>query len=93
MSRLLQQRITRGRFELPYTDEQMRDMLTACVMTEVSYRNQEYRASPEMDSYIEKAAQWLKDGKTFGLLLCGVPGNGKTTLMRAIQTCINMLDL
>ena len=46
-----------------------------------------------MDSYIEKAAQWLKDGKTFGLLLCGVPGNGKTTLMRAIQTCINMLDL
>lgn len=39
-----------GRFELPYTDEQMRDMLTACVMTEVAYRHQEYRASPEMDS-------------------------------------------
>ena len=93
MSRLLQRRIARGRFELPYTDEQMRDMLTACVMTEVAYRHQEYRESPEMDSYIEKAAQWLKEGKTFGLLLCGVPGNGKTTLMRAIQTCINLLNL
>lgn len=93
MSRLLQRRITKGRFELPYTDEQMKDMLTACVMTEVAYRHQEYRANPEMDSYIEEAAQWLKDGKTFGLLLCGVPGNGKTTLMRAIQSLFGILDL
>lgn len=93
MSRLLQRRITRERFSLPYTDEQVKDMLTAAVMAEVAYRHQEYRASPEMDSYIEKAAQWLKEGNTFGLLMCGVPGNGKTTLMRAIQLLINSLDL
>jgi len=67
-------------------DDAQRDYLTTLVSGVCAHRE-------ELDSYIEKAAQWLKDGKTFGLLLCGVPGNGKTTLMRAIQTCINMLDL
>lgn len=93
MSRLLQRKITRERFSLPYTDEQVKDMLTASVMAEVAHRHQQYRASPEMDSYIEKAALWLKNQETFGLLMCGVPGNGKTTLMRAIQNLINILDL
>jgi len=93
MSRLLQRRTTKERFSLPYTDEQVKDMLTACVMAEVAYRHRDYKASREMDSYIEEAARWLKDGSTFGLLMCGVPGNGKTTLLRAIQSCINMLDL
>lgn len=93
MSRLLQRRITRERFSLPYTDEQVKDMLTAAVMAEVSYRHQVYRASAEMDSYIEQAANWLKAQDKFGLLMCGVPGNGKTTLMRAIQLLINSLDL
>lgn len=93
MSQVLLRKIMTGRFKLPYTFEQTKDILTACVMAEVAFRHQEYRASPEMDSYIEKAAQWLKEGKTFGLLLCGVPGNGKTTLMRAIQTLVNMIDV
>lgn len=28
-----------------------------------------------------------------GLLMCGVPGNGKTTLMRAISNLINLFEL
>lgn len=93
MSQLLRRKITRGRFSLPYTDEQVRDMLTAAVMAEVAYRHQSYRVSSEMDSYIEQAAQWLKGQDKFGLLMCGVPGNGKTTLMRAIQSLFGILDL
>ena len=92
-SLLLRRKITKGRFSLPYTDGQVKDMLTASVMAEVAYRHQTYRASAEMDYYIEQAAHWLKTQDKFGLLMCGVPGNGKTTLMRAIQSLLNILDL
>lgn len=68
-------------------------MLTACVMAEVAFRHQEYKKNQEMESYIDRTARWLGGGDTFGLLLCGVPGNGKTTLMRAIQTLVNMIDI
>lgn len=90
---LLKRKITRERFSLPYTDEQIKDMLTAAVIAEVSYRHQVYRESKEMNSYIAQAAQWLKGQDKFGLLMCGVPGNGKTTLMRAIQSLLSVLDL
>ena len=93
MSQLLRRKITKGRFSLPYTDEQVKDILTASVMAEVSYRHQVYRESAEMNSYIEQAAQWLKGQDKFGLLMCGVPGNGKTTLMRAIASLVNVLDI
>lgn len=90
---LLQQKITRERFSLPYSEEQVKDMLTAAVQAEVSYRHQSYRESEEMNSYIAQASSWLVNQDKFGLLLCGVPGNGKTTLMRAIQSLLNILDL
>ena len=93
MSQLLKRKTTMERFKLPYTFEQTKDMLTACVMAEVAFRHQEYKKNQEMESYIDRTARWLNDGGTFGLLLCGVPGNGKTTLMRAIQTLVNMIDI
>ena len=93
MSQLLKRKTTMERFKLPYTFEQTKDMLTACVMAEVAFRHQEYKKNQEMESYIDRTARWLNDEGTFGLLLCGVPGNGKTTLMRAIQTLVNMIDI
>lgn len=86
---LLKRKITKARFSLPYLPEQVKDMLTAAVMAEVSYRNRNYRQSLEMDEYITAAANWLTQRNKFGLLMCGTPGNGKTTLMRAIQTLLN----
>ena len=32
------------------------------------------------------------DAPKFGLMFCGTVGNGKTTLMKAFQRCINYLD-
>ena len=93
MSQLLKRKTMTERFKLPYTFEQTKDMLTACVMAEVAFRHQEYKKNQDMESYIDRTARWLNDGGTFGLLLCGVPGNGKTTLMRAIQTLVNMIDI
>lgn len=78
---------------MPYQEPQVRKMLTAAVMAEVEYRHRRYIKSAEMDEYIEQAAHWLTHQDKFGLLLCGVPGNGKTTLMRAIQLLLSALEL
>lgn len=90
---LLKRKITKARFSLPYLPEQVKDMLTAAVMAEVSYRNRNYRQSLEMDEYITAAAKWLTQRNKFGLLMCGTPGNGKTTLMRAIQSLLNYVGV
>lgn len=92
-SLLLRRRITPLRFKLPLTYGQTVDALTAAYMAEVELRRQPYRQSAELTAYIEAAAHWLADGKKFGLLLCGLPGNGKTTLMKAVTSLINFLDM
>ena len=68
-------------------------MLIASYMAEVEYRHRKYIESPELIDRITTAARWLINQKRFGILLCGVPGNGKTTLMLAIRSLINFLDI
>lgn len=62
-------------------------------MAEVELRRQPFHTSKELSAYIEAAAHWLHDGQKFGLLLCGLPGNGKTTLMKAIVSLINICEM
>lgn len=68
-------------------------MLIASYMAEVEYRHRKYIEDPELIDRITTAARWLINQKRFGILLCGVPGNGKTTLMLAIRSLINFLDI
>lgn len=93
MSQLLQGRIMREVFKLPYDESQVTDMLTASVQAEVKLRNRTFTDNPEMRAQIAKAARWLTTDDKFGLLMCGVPGNGKTTLMLAIRSLINYLGI
>ena len=93
ISQLLRDRITRENFRLPYEESQVIDMLTASYMAEVKYRNRRFSENPELEKQIAKAARWLVTQDRFGILLCGVPGNGKTTLMLAIRSLINFLDM
>ncbi len=93
MSRLLQGRITKVDFRLPYEESQVIDMLTASYMAEVKYRNREFSENPELTKQIAKAARWLTTQEKFGIMLCGVPGNGKTTLMLAIRSLINFIEM
>lgn len=92
-SRLLQGRIMRETFKLPYEESQVKDMLSASYMAEVEYRHRRFNPNPELENQIAKAARWLTKQDRFGILLCGVPGNGKTTLMLAIRSLINYLDM
>ena len=92
-SLLLKRKIIRTRFKLPITEDQTIDALTASFQAEVEYRHQTYKESDAVKESIKQAAKWLTEQDKFGLLMCGVPGNGKTTLMRAIQNLINYFNL
>lgn len=63
-------------------------MLAVSYSLEVEYRQRKLEMTDEIRSCIKQAAHFLVDGSKFGLLLCGTPGNGKTTLMRAICSLI-----
>lgn len=72
----------------------MAKVIRAALKAEVAYRHGEYRESAEQDKCIGEAAEWLvAEDKQFGLLICGKCGNGKTTLMKAVCTVINVLGL
>lgn len=90
---LLRRKITKGRFRMPFGYEDTVAAVTAAVEAEVEYRHQKFQASEQLTSYIEAAARWLQGNGKFGLMLLGMPGNGKTTLMRAIASLVNVLNL
>lgn len=93
-SRLLRRKITRQRFEWPLTLEQTTDALTAAVMAEVRYRGGTYKATPQSAEVTKSAAEWLADGRRkCGLLMCGLPGNGKSTLMRAVASLVGYMSV
>lgn len=94
MSVLLQQRITRTGFKINLPTEEVRILLTAAYRAEVASRNMKYQECEETNSAIKKMADALttKSHKT-GIVLCGTCGNGKTTLVRALQNSLVYLKL
>ena len=57
--------------------------------TEVANRHYKLKKTPELEYQISQIAKWLtNEDSSFGLLLCGGLGNGKSTMMRAIQRLI-----
>ena len=89
MSVLLQQRITRTGFKINLPTEEVRILLTAAYRAEVTSRNMKYQECEEITLAIKKMADALttKSHKT-GIVLCGTCGNGKTTLVRALQNSL-----
>lgn len=56
---------------------------------EVSSRGLEYIENPDMEERLTQVGLWLENGKgTTGLYLCGNPGNGKTTVIKALKNII-----
>ena len=89
---LLQQKITREHFRLPYTKDQAYDLMRAAYMAEVEFRRKVYREDEHVISNLKKVADYLTDdGSRFGIMLCGVCGNGKTTMLYAFQNVLNYL--
>ncbi|MCM1079572.1 MAG: hypothetical protein NC344_07775 [Bacteroidales bacterium] len=83
----------KGRFSLPMSQEQCVEALTVAVRNEVELRWQTYRESTELAECIRQTAQAMTSKDRFGIFFCGRCGNGKSTMMRAIQQLTNLLKL
>lgn len=77
------------RFRLPYTTEQVYTMLCASCAAEVQSRRREFCADDAYKQHLQDIARWLTGfDSSFGLFLCGNRGNGKTTIIRALQSLV-----
>lgn len=80
------------RFRLPYTAKQVYTMLYEACHAEVEHRRRTFNVTDEYKQHLWDIAQWLTStSSTFGLFLCGGAGNGKTTILRALQNLVNFL--
>lgn len=83
---------TVNRFRLPYTDEQVYTMLYQSCRVEVEKRHRAFEDTDAYKHHLKDIASWLtSDSSTFGLFLCGGAGNGKTTILKALQNLVNYL--
>ena len=90
-SQLLQQKTSRARFRWPVTQKQAEDMLLAAYMAEVEYRSHRFQLDDSTRHNILRIATYLVKPNKPGLMLAGTCGNGKTSLMMAIQSVTNWL--
>ena len=92
--RLLQQRITNTRFKLPMSFEDAKVYLLAAYQAEVERRHKVFERNEHFDEQLNLIANYLTGGsKKFGLMFCGLCGNGKTTWAKALQLLVSGLNL
>lgn len=91
-SQLLQQKTSKTRFKWPLSQKQAEDLLMTAYKVQVENRNMSFIDDHKTNDNISKVAKHLVNPKKFGLMLCGTCGNGKTTLMYAIQSATAMLS-
>ena len=92
-SKLMKRKRIPTRFRLPYTAEQVYTMLYASCKAEVHARLRSFVASEEYKHHLWDIAQWLtsKNDSTFGLFISGNKGNGKTTIIKALESLYSYL--
>lgn len=90
---LLGRKTTRGNFKWSVSLKQATDILMAAYRAEVEYRHRRFIEDEATKTNIERLAAFpIRDDAKFGVMLCGVPGNGKTTLLYGFQSAVNWLN-
>ena len=89
---LKRERVLRERFSLEIPEKDAANGIYAAMKTEVEFRGGNFILDLDTRTHIIEAAKWLIDShSTPGLLLCGLCGNGKTSLAKAIAQLIGFL--
>jgi len=68
--------------------------IEAALQVEIELRRNTYQDQPELQKHIWAIAElFTLPTNKFGIMLCGSVGNGKTTMMRALQNLLIHLDI
>ncbi len=80
----------RDRFRIPYAEADVKKALAKVFEVEIADRLQDFNYSCDLDHQLTQIARCLTEPKgKFGLMFCGGVGNGKSTMMKAIQRLLN----
>ena len=91
---LRERRTTMGRFRLPMSEEQAYEYILAAYITEVQYRYRRFIYNDFVEDQVKQVAQCLTASTAkFGIVLCGGCGNGKTTMLKALQNLVRRLNI
>lgn len=75
------------------TEEQAADILLAAYQAEVEFRHRAFVSDERTKENCRKLAAFLTaDNSKFGVMLCGICGNGKTTMLYAFRSAMNWLS-
>ena len=88
---LLQRKTTIPRFRFAVDAAELYWWLTSQYIAEVNYRQGNYIDGPDTRRHLWEISLCLTaENPKFGFLLCGTCGNGKTTMLYALQSVINI---
>ena len=81
-------------FRLNYSEENVKESLKMVFKDEIVNRSQKFADTCDLDEQLTQIARCLTgtSGK-FGMIFCGGVGNGKSTMMKAIQTLLNYMRI
>lgn len=83
-----------ARFRLPMNKDKAYEFLLAAVIAEVQFRYRKFVYNEFIDDQLRQMAKWLTIvTPKFGIVLCGGCGNGKTTMLKALQNLIRRLQI
>lgn len=84
----------RDRFRIPYAEAEVKRALATTFDAEIVARSQVFQYTSDLDHQLSQIARCLTGQKgKFGLMLCGGVGNGKSTMMKAIQSLLNVIRI
>lgn len=83
-----------GRFRLPMLEEQAYEYLLAAYIMEVQLRYRRFIYNGFVEEQLKQVANCLTANTAkFGIVLCGGCGNGKTTMLKALQNVAAYLEI
>jgi DNA replication protein DnaC len=93
LSQLQAQKTIRQGFRLPLSREDAYRLLYAAYRAEVEHSGRTFKSDDDTLRVINEVASYLtlQEKMLTGMMFCGVCGNGKTTMLYAIQNAINWI--